>query len=628
MCGFVSCFEHSKNSFFRKEIIEQATKKLMHRGPDDEGVYHDEHVSLGFRRLSIVDIDRGKQPLSYENERYWIVFNGEIYNHHELQKELLEVGINLSTDSDTEVIVALYSFIGKGVVHKLRGMFSFLIWDTEKKKLFGARDPFGIKPLYVVEVETGVGFASDVKALLPLIYQPQVKQSSLEQYLTFQYVPDTDTMIEGVSKIQPGHYFDWEPGSTLQQREYFHPTFEPKNQDHNELVIKVRGTIEDSVSYHLRSDVEVGCFLSGGIDSTIVATLASQQYSSLKTFSVDFNEVGYSEMDVAEKTAAVLGVQHFPYTISAEEVIKELPSIIWHLDDPVADPAAIPLYFVSKLASQHVKVVLSGEGADELFGGYNIYQEPIALHGFRYLSPNMKRALVQLVRVIPEGVKGRNYMIRGCTPLEERYVGNAKIFSNKEKQRVLRHELCSTYQDITKQLYNNSSKLDSFTKMQYIDIMTWLRGDILVKADKMSMAHSIELRVPFLDREVWNIAKQLSTVEKITKYGTKQILRQAFSPVIPGHVVNRRKLGFPVPIRIWLKNQWYDWAKDWIKNDRIEEYIDQQYILDLLDEHALGRKDYSRKLWTVLCFSLWITNVFRQENLSKESRSVLQTLGG
>ncbi|WLR41178.1 asparagine synthase (glutamine-hydrolyzing) [Bacillus carboniphilus] len=622
MCGFIGVFDHSKKyKEQRIEHIEQASRKIIHRGPDDEGYYHNDYISLAFRRLSIVDLAGGKQPLTFGDGRYWIVFNGEIYNHKQLQKKLEDLGVTLNTNSDTEVIVALYSVMKEKVVHELRGMFAFLIWDTERNELFGARDYFGIKPLYMIETVQGIAFASESKGLMPFLKNSSINEQSLEHYTSFQYVPEPNTIVKEISKISPGSYFTWRPNESLQVVEYFHPNFHPKSVERDRLIKEVRETVEESVSYHMRSDVPVGSFLSGGIDSTIVATIASKLAPSIKTFSVDFADTGYSEMDVAIKTAQTLKVDHFPYTISEEEFFEALPKIIWHLDDIVADPAAIPLYFVAKEASKHVKVVLSGEGADELFGGYNIYQEPLSIAPFKNIPNGLKKALLQIATVLPEGMKGKSFLQRANTQLEERYIGNAKIFANdKEKQSLFSHTLSSSFTDVTNPLYHNVKHLDDISKMQYIDMMTWLRGDILVKADKMSMAHSLELRVPFLDIEVWKVASKLAVEEKVSKVGTKQILRKAFADIIPEHVVNRRKLGFPVPIRVWLKGTRYHWAKEVITESPIGFFMDKDYILSLLEEHRMEKKDHSRKLWTVLCFCLWLQMAVEQDSKIDEKK--------
>ncbi|MGV2448036.1 UNVERIFIED_CONTAM: asparagine synthase (glutamine-hydrolyzing), partial [Bacillus sp. ATCC 13368] len=377
MCGFVGCV-HNEPKAIHLDIREKLKKMnniITHRGPDDEGYFFDEFVNFGFRRLSIIDIDNGNQPLSYENERYWIIFNGEIYNYIELRKELIDKGHVFTTDSDTEVIIALYSSIKEQSVRKLRGMFAFVIWDKEEEKLFGARDHFGIKPFFYCEQDETTYFASEKKSILTAISE-ELDVDSLQHYLSFQYVPEPATLTKSIKKLPPGHFFTKKPGGKMDIKKYWKPNFQPSNMEDSKLIKEVQDTLIDSVNVHMRSDVPVGSFLSGGIDSSFIVSIAKQINPKIKTFSVGFEREGYSEINVAEETANALNVENISYVISPEEFLAELPKIIWHMDDPLADPAAVPLYFVAREARKQVKVALSGEGADELFGGYNIYREP------------------------------------------------------------------------------------------------------------------------------------------------------------------------------------------------------------------------------------------------------------
>ncbi|WP_078379313.1 asparagine synthase (glutamine-hydrolyzing) [Sutcliffiella halmapala] len=608
MCGFVgSLFEiQAKN----QRSITSMLKVIHHRGPDDTGVYMDNDIQLGFQRLSIIDLEKGHQPLSYEDGRYWIVFNGEIYNYLELREKLLVEGFVFQTESDTEVIVALYSKYKEKCVKLLEGMFSFVIWDSHDKELFGARDPFGIKPFYYLEQEESFSFSSEFKSLLellPVSINDDVQYDQLQHYLSFQYVPEPQTICSSVKKLPPGYYFYKQLGEKMKVKEYWHPTFFPIFQSEKGLKGLVQSTLRKSVEQQMRSDVPVGCFLSGGIDSTIIATLAKEQHSKIRTFSVGFDVNGYSEIEIAEKTAEKLKLENDSYIITAEEFSKELPKIIWHLDDPVADPAAVPLYFLAREARKHVKVALSGEGADELFGGYNIYREPRSLRAFSLIPPFIQDVIRAIGKELPEGMKGRGFLLRGCTPIEERFIGNAKIFSEEEKSlfyKKYQKEL-STIQ-ITGKMYQEAAEYDEIAKMQYVDMLTWLRGDILVKADRMSMAHSLEVRVPFLSKEVFDIASSLGPHLKISSTSTKYLLRKSVEDLIPAHVVNRKKLGFPVPIRVWLKNELYEWAYMIFKNSTTAtEYFHVSYLLKLLEDHRIGKRDNSRKLWTVIVFLVW-----------------------
>ncbi|WP_144532861.1 asparagine synthase (glutamine-hydrolyzing) [Bacillus pumilus] len=608
MCGFVGVFNHRplSETTEQEELIKQMNRLIVHRGPDDEGYFHDEHVGFGFRRLSIIDVEHGKQPLSYEDEKYWIIFNGEIYNYVELKEELVKKGYTFSTDSDTEVLLATYRHYKEEAASKLRGMFAFLIWDKEAQQLYGARDPFGIKPLYFTQMDKQVYFASERKSLMAVNENILFDETSLQQYMSFQFVPEPNTLDQKVHKVEPGHQFILRPGKEIEFKTYWKVQFKPEQTQEQKLIEEVRDAIYDSVKVHMRSDVPVGSFLSGGIDSSFIVSVAKELHPELKTFSVGFQQDGFSEVDVAKETADKLGLQNFSAVISPEEYMNELPKIVWHLDDPLADPAAIPLYFVAKEAKKQVTVVLSGEGADELFGGYNIYREPLSLKPFESVPTMLKKLLLRLARLMPEGMKGKSFIVRGCTPLEERYIGNAKIFEEPVKKNLLKHyDPSITYRDVTKTYFEESAGYSDINKMQYVDIHTWMRGDILLKADKMTMANSLELRVPFLDKVVFEAASKIPEELKTKDGTTKYLLRKAAEGIVPDHVLNRKKLGFPVPIRHWLKNEMNAWAKDIIKNSQTDEYINKEYVLDLLNEHCAGKADHSRKIWTVLIFMIW-----------------------
>ena len=501
MCGFIGCV-HEKPQVYQdaeKQLFQNMNNIITHRGPDDDGYYMDRHVQFGFRRLSVIDIESGHQPLTYENERYWIIFNGEIYNYVELREELVQKGLRFETFSDTEVIVALYSHVGKKAVEQLRGMFAFVIWDKQEQILYGARDYFGIKPFFYSENVDKTYFSSEKKSILLALENDDVLNAdSLQHYLTYQFVPEPETMNEGIHKLGPGHYFIKKIGSPMEIKRYWKASFHPVQKSEAEFVKEIKDVLIDSVQMHMRSDVPVGAFLSGGIDSSFITSIAKDFHPAIKTFSVGFERDGYSEINVAKETAEKIGIENISYVISPEEYMNEIPKIMWYMDDPLADPACVPLYFVAKLARKHVTVVLSGEGADELFGGYNIYREPQSLEIFNKMPHFGKVLLRNLSKIMPEGMKGKSFIERGTTPMEERYIGNAKMFSEAEKRQLLRvYKDGLHYTDITKPFYQESKGYDPVDTMQYIDIHTWMRGDILLKADRVTMAHSLELRVPF-----------------------------------------------------------------------------------------------------------------------------------
>lgn len=609
MCGFIGMVYDYPTDVDEKDMdsLRRKNNIIAHRGPDDEGYFVDEYISFGFRRLSIIDIESGVQPLSYDNDKIWLVFNGEIYNYVELRDELKQDGYSFSTESDTEVIAALFSKYKEDAFQYLRGMYSILVWDKDDKTLYGARDPFGIKPLYYYRTEDGIAFASEKKSLGLMLEKEEVNVDALQHYLSFQYAPEPMTLAQGIEKVEPGHYFVKKIGEDITFTRYWHATFQPIfNKDKKDWINKIQEVMYDSVKVHMRSDVPVGSFLSGGIDSTLIVSIAKEFNPNIKTFSVGFARDGFSEVDVAKETADKLKVENISYTITPEEYVENLPKIMWHMDDPLADPACVPLYFVAREARKHVKVALSGEGSDELFGGYNIYREPESLKIFNAIPRPIKGLLANVAKALPEGMKGKSFLERGTTPLRERYIGNAKMFEENEKRELLTHYIeNNNYQQITDELYDFVKDYPLVNQMQYIDIHTWLRGDILLKADRVTMANSLELRVPFLDKEVFRVASGIPVELKIANGTTKSILREAAKGIIPEHVLDRKKLGFPVPIRHWLKKELNGWAKQLIAESETDYLLNKKYVLDLLDSHCKGNGDYSRKIWTVLMFMLW-----------------------
>ncbi len=610
MCGLVAVYNHNRVPV-NAEMLQNMTNMMAHRGPDDEGLQIDGHVCLGFRRLSILDLTKGAQPMVNNNRNICLVFNGEIYNYLELRSWLGEKGHEFRTDSDTEVLLRLYEETGQECVKHLRGMFGFVIWDSRFEELFAARDPFGIKPIYYCETPYGYMVASEIKSLLASgKVDREVDGQSFHDYLTFQYVPEPATMFRSIHKLMTGHTLTIKNG-ILTTRSYYEVKFIPEHtRSFDDMAEEARAVLENSVYLHRNSDVARGAFLSGGIDSSSLVGML-QQWEPTKTFSVGFESEGYSELALARKTASYLGTDHHEIMVNAHSYLGSLPKIIWHMDEPVADPSAAGIFFVSQLASRHVKVVFSGEGADEFFGGYNIYREPLSLRLFEQMPMGMRNLMGRVARFMPTGIKGKSYFERGSRPLQQRFYGNAKIFEEAEKGNVLNlpaHHAAdfSVAQDITSPLYEKAKFYDDVSKMQYIDIHTWLRGNILMKADKMSMAHSLELRVPFVDPVVFQFASTLPTKFKVTHLGTtKRLLREAMKDFIPSEVKTRKKLGFPVPIRVWLKNEWYGWAREVLQASPDIPWINKTHALQLLSDHREGKVDASRKLWTILIFVLW-----------------------
>lgn len=620
MCGLIGLVCPSEvDAEVSRAAVAGAMRCMRHRGPDETGTWTDQEVVFGFNRLSFIDIEHSHQPLHWgppeAPNRYTVLHNGEVYNYLELRAELMERhGARFQTSGDAEAVVAAYHYWGPAAVTRLRGMFAFVIWDAQRNELFGARDPFGIKPLYYASGPHGTAFASEKKSLLELAgtlgINPRLDRKALQHYLTLQYVPEPESMHDQIRRIESGSLFTISPSGKLHTERYFRPTFHPRlvngQADADRLHHQIADALRDSVAKHMRADVTVGAFLSGGIDSTATTALAMQHNPDLIAFTTGFERQGYSEVDVAAESAAAIGVKHVVRTVSATEMMEALPLIVWYLDDPVADPALVPLWFIAREARNYVKAVLSGEGADELFGGYTIYREPLSLAPFERVPGSLRKVMGKVSTRIPDGVRGKDLLRRGALSLEQRYYGNARIFRDDQLRPILKNfDERIGHMDVTAGPYRESEGWDPVTRMQHVDLFTWLRGDILVKADKVTMANSIELRVPFLDAEVFRIATQIPLEEKITRETTKHALRQAMKEFVPPHVLNRRKLGFPVPIRHWLKSEMYEWARDIVLQSHTDEYIDRNAVLTMLDEHKAGTLDHSRRIWALIVFMLW-----------------------
>lgn len=608
MCGFVGFFKNKAIDNYDTERLEVMADVIKHRGPDSSGVFVTENLAFAFRRLSFIDLENGTQPFTWDGGKLTGIFNGEIYNYIELQDELKKDGYEFKTRAEIETILALYDKYGESFVNRLRGMFSILIWDRDNNRLVACRDPFGIKPFYYFDHQDGFYFTSEAKAFMyhETTYRNEIDDIALQNYLTFQFVPEPNTILKHIKVLPAGNILIKDFNKEPIIKEYFELKFNPTPMPKDERVKEIRKVLENSVEAHMQSDVPLATFLSGGIDSTIVAYLASKIDPKIKSYTVGFNVEGYSEISLAKETADRIGIENIQLNLSAKDYMEELEKIIWHLDGPVADPSAIPIYFICRECAKSYKAVLSGEGSDELFGGYNIYGEVLPLKVFNNFPTPVKNTLSSFAKKLPNGMKGKSFIQRGCTPLEKRYVGNAFIFNEEEKARILKsYDKNNPYFKTIADLYSKVKNENQLVKMQYIDMQTWLKGDILVKSDRMSMAHRLELRVPFLDLEVFKVASKLTESDKVSSKNTKILLREAFKDVIHEDAVERAKLGYPVPIRVWLKNEMYDWAKNIIKESGTDRYIVKTEVLKLLDLHKEGKGDYSRKIWTILVFMLW-----------------------
>ncbi|WP_303790816.1 asparagine synthase (glutamine-hydrolyzing) [Ruminococcus flavefaciens] len=612
MCGIVGFTNNIDNSDY---ILEKMMDRIRHRGPDAEGKYIDDDIALGHRRLSIIDVSSsGDQPIFNEDSSLVIVFNGEIYNYKDIRSELVDAGHTFRTNTDTEVLIHGYEEFGEKLLNKLRGMFSFVIWDKNKKELFGARDFFGIKPMYYANMNGTFMFGSEIKSFLEHPkFKKELNTTALENYLTFQFSPTYETFFKNVYKLPPAHYFKLKDGH-FEAKRYWDVHFDADDEPTlDEWVNRISDTFHNSVEAHKIADVEVGSFLSSGVDSSYVAAIADVD----KTFTVGFGtDEKYNEIGWAKNFSEAIGKENTSKVITPEEYWNSLSMIQYHMDEPLADPSAIALYFVCNIASEKLKVVLSGEGADEIFGGYNVYSDPNGTFYDR-LPRALKRSIGALASKLP-AKRGVNFFVRKGKDVEERFIGNAYMFKPEERKNLLRIKTdAPDPTDITKPFYNNVKKKDDVTKMQYLDLHMWMAGDILLKADKMSMANSLELRVPFLDKEVMALAEKIPTKYRVThdkgtdetKYITKYAMRLAAKKDTPEQTAKtaaKKKLGFPVPIRVWLKeDKYYELVKGYFESDNAKEFFNTAPLLKLLDDHRDGKADNSRKIWTVFIFLIW-----------------------
>lgn len=611
MCGIAGFMGQVEN---RADVIRNMTEVITHRGPDSDGFFTDDNISMGFRRLSIIDLGAGHQPIYNEDKSLVLTFNGEIYNYKDLRKELIAKGHKFYTDTDSEVLVHGFEEWKEDMLPKLRGMFGFAIYNTKDNSLFIARDFFGIKPMHYTQIGNDFVYASEIKSILEYPkFEKKFNRKALDSYLSFQYAVPPETFFEGVYCLMPGHYL-WYKDGEVETTRYFEARFNPDEEmTEEEAVDRIEKVFENSVNAHKIADVEVGCFLSSGVDSSYVSTYFADQ----KTFTVgfDFGEK-YNEISWAKNLSEKIGVEHHTHLISSEEFWDAVPTVQYHMDQPLADPSCIALYFVSRLASHYVKVVLSGEGADELFGGYTCYNDPRVFKIYQTIVPHcIRKAIRAICRKLPD-IKGRDYLIRACDKLEERYIGNAFMYDYKQKQELLKDPSIATRpQDLTRKYYYRGRKYDDVTKMQYLDINMWMVGDILLKADRMSMANSLELRVPFLDKEVFKVASSLPTKLRCNKHNTKYAMRKAAVRHMPEATAEKEKLGFPVPTRVWLRDEkYYNVVKTKFKGKTAEKFFNTDVLVSWLDSHFSGKEDNSRRVWTIYVFLVWYDIYFDEDS--------------
>ncbi len=606
MCGFVGFYsEREKN---KKEIIRQMNDKIVHRGPDSEGYFVSEQIAFGFRRLSLIDLQDGMQPISNEDGSKVIIFNGEIYNYKEIREELVAAGHIFKTQTDTEVILHGYEEYGKEILQRLRGMFAFVIWDERERSLFGARDHFGIKPFYYSLLDDQLLFASEIKAMLTFPgFRKQINKAALKHYLVFQYSVLEETFFENVFKLRPGHYFTFKNGQ-LEIRRYFKLEYRIEENSLAYYVGEIEKEVESSVRYHQFADVEVGAFLSGGVDSSYVVSTAMPE----KTYSVGFDNEGFDETIFAKELSDKLGIKNESKIISKDEFFDAIPQVQYHSDEPHANLSSVALYYLSQLASHDVRAVLSGEGADELFAGYNEYEVPTIAKLYSKLPMSLRRRLYEKYKDKPH-FRGKSIIVKYGQTVEERYIGQAKIMSDEEADALLTRPYKNPVRaaDLTAKYYEEVKNHDDVVKRSYLDMNMWIVDDILLKADKMTMAHSLELRVPLLDKEMWLLSRRIPSRHKVNGTTTKYAFRLAAEKKVPLDWAKRRKAGFLVPFIHWIREEkYYRKVQEQFNKAFVEEFFDRAAINRLLEKHYKKESNEGRKIYTIYAFLIWYERYF------------------
>lgn len=616
MCGFVGFIDENDQTYDHRAAIIAMADAIAHRGPDSEGYFNDGRTALGFRRLAIIDLAGANQPLYNENRSLVLVFNGEIYNYRELRRQLIAAGHAFSTQGDAEVVLHGFEQWGEGVLDRLRGMFAFALYDTATGELFCARDTFGIKPLYYAVEGGRILFGSEIKGLLA---HPHARRSlnerRLAHWLCMEYLPDEETLFEGVRKLPAGHWLRWRNGRAERGR-WFVPRFAPDaGRSLEESAEAIEAALRESVAAHAIADVDVGCFLSAGVDSSLVAREAARIMEA-RAFTIGWGEGRFSELEAAATFARATGLPNEGRILGAEQFFASVPAVQYAMDEPLPNPSAVPLYHLCAMAAESVKVVLSGEGADELFGGYPYYQECLAFAPYMTVPAPARRALAAAARRLPEGTHGRRFLMRGAHPLPERYIRLEYNFPWAEALDLLAPELgarCAaapTPWELAAPLFAEI-EADEITAMQTADILTWMQQDILLKADKMSMASSLELRVPFLDRKVFALASTLPVSQRVGRRETKIALRAAAARTLPQATAAMPKQGFVTPLAQWLrKDPWREQVHEVLNSERARRFFRTDRLNALLDEHQRGPRSHMKKIWSAYCFLIWHEQYF------------------
>lgn len=605
MCGFTGFIGDISNA---PEVLNQMMDRIVHRGPDSAGTFTENEAALGFRRLSIIDLETGSQPLFNEDGSLVLIFNGEIYNFQEIREDLIAKGHIFTTKTDSEVLIHGYEEYGEGLTSILRGMFAFVIWDRNKKRMFAARDMFGIKPFYYAQMNGTLLFGSEIKSFLPHPhFNKELNEKALKPYLTFQFPVLNETFFKGVFKLPAAHHMVYENGEITISR-YWTPEFNPEERPLDDIVNEIDDVVRESIQAHRISDVKVGSFLSSGVDSSYVVSVLKPN----KTFTVGFSDENFSEIDSARELSQELGIENVNEVLDPELCFNSLGTIQYMMDEPHSNPSIVPLYFLAELARKHVTVVLSGEGADELFGGYEEYDESPTMRKYKKTPALVRRMIGEMAQVLPE-IKGKNFLTKGGLPVEETFIGQAKIFNEDHADAILTdgYRNAPSVKEIVEPFYKTAKGQDDVTKKQVLDLNLWLVDDILLKADKMSMAHSIELRVPFLDKKVMETAKKVPTRYRVNEVDTKYAFRLAAGRALPEEWAKRKKIGFPVPIRNWMKDpKYYEIIKNTFESADAAKFFDQRAIVELLTNHRDGKANNARKVWTVYMFLVWYNKYF------------------
>ncbi|WP_300411238.1 asparagine synthase (glutamine-hydrolyzing) [Lagierella sp.] len=613
MCGYVGIYKLNNYKEEDNSFLEKMSQEIIHRGPDSYGYFSDDSIGLGFRRLAFLDLTkRGRQPLFTDDNKKVICFNGEIYNHDEIRQDLIKEGYSFHTETDTEVLLKGYDRYKEGILDRVRGMFAFTVWNLENKELFIARDFFGIKPMYYTTntKDGSLLFGSEIKAFLKNPnFNKEFNEKALKPFLTNEYSAYEETFFKGVYKLEAGNYLKVKDGK-IEKVTYFKPEINPTNKSLDQYIEDVEKAVEETVALYKKSHSPLGCFLSGGVDSSYIFSLAQTD----KTFSVGFKDYDkdYNETNLAKELTELKGKENHKVLIDADDCFDALPKIQYFMDEPHANLSAVPMYFLSQLAASHVKGVLSGEGADELFGGYFSYGETKNLHNYRKLPFGLRR-LVRNVSLKMKNGRIRRFLTKGGSHLHEEFIGQAKVFEPLYAEEILqsKYRKGENPYEVTKEFFKCLVNKTTLQKKQLLDMKYWLPGNILLKGDKMSSCWSLEVRTPFLDKKVYDVASSIPDKYKVNGDDFKIALRRAAEKVMPEDWSNRKKVGFPVPIRYWLRQEkYYNIMKEEFNSPTAKEFFHTEMLMKLLDDHFHEKAMNQRFLWTVYVFLIWYKEFF------------------